>query len=100
MKKFYVGLTTIFLSALFSGANAQDYDAQIDALQNFTNDLYVYTILNLYIHELNKDKSEIINWVKTITEENTHEYLEEFTKITEEYRTDYKPKPYKKKRSY
>ena len=23
MKKFYVGLTTIFLSALFSGANAQ-----------------------------------------------------------------------------
>ena len=34
MKKFYVGLTTIFLSALFSGANAQDYDAQIDALQN------------------------------------------------------------------
>ena len=34
MKKLYVGLTTIFLSALFSGANAQDYDAQIDALQN------------------------------------------------------------------
>ena len=34
MKKFYVGITTIFLSALFSGANAQDYDAQIDALQN------------------------------------------------------------------
>jgi len=34
MKKFYVGLTTIFVSALFSRANAQDYDAQIDALQN------------------------------------------------------------------
>ena len=34
MKNFYVGLTTIFLSALFSEANAQDYYAQIDALQN------------------------------------------------------------------
>ena len=80
--------------------SVDDLIDQIDALQNFTNDLYVYTILNLYIHELNKDKSEIINWVKTITEENTHEYLEEFTKITEEYRKDWKPKPYKKKRSY
>ena len=27
-------LVTQLVSALFSGANAQDYDAQIDALQN------------------------------------------------------------------
>ena len=34
MKKFYAGLAVIGTSAFFSGANAQDYDAQIDALQN------------------------------------------------------------------
>ena len=34
MKKLYAGLAVIGTSAFFSGANAQDYDAQIDALQN------------------------------------------------------------------
>ena len=34
MKKLYAGLAVISTSAFFSGANAQDYDAQIDALQN------------------------------------------------------------------
>ena len=34
MKKFYAGLAVIGTSAFFSGANAQDYDAQIDSLQN------------------------------------------------------------------
>ena len=33
MKKLYAGLAVIGTSAFFSGANAQDYDAQIDALQ-------------------------------------------------------------------
>ena len=31
MKKFYVGLTTIFFKCFIFRANAQDYDAQIDA---------------------------------------------------------------------
>ena len=34
MKKFYAGLAVIGTSAFFSGANAQDYDAQINSLQN------------------------------------------------------------------
>ena len=72
----------------------------IDGLENYTNDINMYSRLNLFIYELNKDKQEIIAEAKVINKKSPGKFLEEFTKITEEYRTDYKPKPYKKKRSY
>ena len=34
MKKIYLGISAIASAAIFTSSNAQDYGAQIDALQN------------------------------------------------------------------